>query len=137
MPRFKFLPAVFVLICACATASQTGEERSTEQAITRDEILASGAATAEEAIRQLRPEWPLNTGARGSVVVNRTGGMSRVSCTGLEPFIYEDTRRADRTLNQISVRQIMEIRFIRPYAPKPDGFDMCRNIPAIQVILMR
>jgi len=139
MRHFKIISAVFVLVGACATASQTGDERSSGQTLTRDEILASGAATADEAIRQLRPGWPRPTGgggAIGSIVVEKTAGRNQITCTGNGPIIYEGTRQSTLDLRQFSADRILEIRFIRPYERRPDGSGACENIPALQVILI-
>lgn len=100
MPRKGLILIVAAAMAACATA---GEARGSSAVLTRDEIRASTAMTAYEAIVQLRPAFLRARGAR-----------SIRDPSPNAPVVYvNDMRHGDLdVLRSIRVEEIDEIRFI-------------------------
>lgn len=127
-PRFL---AACVLLTACATAAQAGSGRADSDVISRAEILAASGATAEDVIRQLRPDWltpavQQTRVSRGQIEVCKVSG----------PLVYVGRRRSRQRLSEIAAERVAEIRYMRPGALRPDGDSSCQNLAAIQLTLV-
>jgi hypothetical protein len=101
MPRKALFLIAAAAIAACATAG--GEARGSSAVLTRDEIRASTAMTAYEAIVQLRPAFLRARGAR-----------SIRDPSPNAPIVYLNDMRHGGidVLRSIRVEEIDEIRFI-------------------------
>lgn len=101
MARSLLIPLCLAALAACAgSASQS---RGSSDILTREEISASGATTAYEAVVQLRPAFLRARGAR-----------SMRDPTPLTPVVYVNDMRHGGidVLMSIRVEEIDEIRYI-------------------------
>ncbi len=115
---------------ACAAAGTPSAAGDTRDFLSGDQLRATGAATVEEAVRELRPAWLM--AGREDVSVNPRGARRIEVCSG-NRLVYIDGKRARQTLQQISVLRVAEVRFIRPGGMRPDGDRSCRTLAAINV----
>ena len=96
--------ALAVGLGGCSAATAGGSDGSRDL-ITREEIERTGAQTAYEVVRQLRPEFLI---VRGSMGLNSTRPRER----GAEPVVYVDGVRFGNldSLHSIRMGDLLEIR---------------------------
>ncbi len=119
-----------LFLVACAAAGNPSAADDTRDFLSGDQLRATGAATVEEAVRELRPAWL--TAGRENVSVNPRGSRRIEVCTG-NRLVYIDGKRARQTLQQISVLRVAGVRFIRPGGFRPDRDRSCPSHAAINV----
>jgi hypothetical protein len=96
--------AAFVLV-ACASSTGTKSPRRSTNLITAEEVAASTAKDAYEAIQLLRPEWLI---PRGIASPNNPRST-------LPAAYINNSRLGDiENLSSVSVLSIAEIRFLSP-----------------------
>ena len=119
------LALMTLLVAGCASGGGGGDPYAP---ITAQELLASGAGDLEAAVRSLRPRWL--TAGRESV---STSARGIEVCRG-SLIVYQDGRRARRTLRELSVVGVVSVEFIRPGRTRPDGDRTCLTLAAVNVI---
>jgi hypothetical protein len=128
-PLFVTCGLLFLAACAVGGASSGGD---TGDVLTGNQLRATGERSVETAIRELRPQW--FTVGRESTDTDRRGAI--VVCRGTL-MIYVDGEPSRRGLTQVTLSRVLEVRFIRPGRPRPDGNQSCRSQAAIDVITGR
>ena len=118
------------LVTACASAGNQRPGGDPSELLSGQQLRASSATSLEDAIQELRPRWLTN---RDNVRPTRDGGIE--VCKGILVFI--DGRRARRTLVQIPMSGIAEVRYTRPRRVRPDGSEVCPSLAAVNVITTR
>ena len=119
-----------LFLVACASAGNPSSDDGTRDFLSGDQLRATGAATVEEAVRELRPAWL--TAGRENVSVNPRGARRIEVCTG-DRLVYIDGERARQTLQQISVLRVAGVHFIRPGGFRPDRDRSCPSRAAMNV----
>jgi hypothetical protein len=103
MRYFIYLLLIAVFIIACAPTKEMGSTRGSRYIITAEEIAATSANNAYEAIQRLRPDL-LNRDIRRSVDMFSTAGV----------VVYVQGARYGNkeSLKTISALEIAEIRYL-------------------------
>lgn len=95
-----------LMASACGSSGQNAQSDYNASLISEDEIVASGAQTAYDAIKKLRSNFLVS---RGATTLNNTSTD--------EPTVYVDDQRFGlvQTLKQIPANQVAEIRLFRAW----------------------
>lgn len=102
MSRAMICFTVAAVLSGCGSAG-TAPRRGSSDVLTRDEIVASSAATAYDAVRQLRPNFM------------RSRGQSSIQSPGAAmPVVYVDNiaRGGLDALRDIRAGDVAEIRYV-------------------------
>jgi hypothetical protein len=93
-----------VLFLACASSKETTTERRSNYLITAEEIAASSARNAFDAVQLLRPNWLRMRGAAGSTLRGET----------IAPVVYSDNVRLGgmENLSGIAAADIATIEYL-------------------------
>ncbi len=130
----KCASAIAVLLLACGASSRQ-EPAATQDVVTRQEIAASGATSAYEVLRILRPTWLEATDERLPFTVSQQP----------EPFydagcawtVYIGERGFEQNvLRRTPASRVREIWLVPARARRPDGSRCDRDSPAIHVIMI-
>lgn len=121
------LTLILMLGCASSGGSRSGS--SSADYVTGSELRATGQATLENAMRDLRPRW-FNLG-RESVRFTRSGDIT--ACRG-NLFVYMDGVRRNEPLSQMPLVDVVGVQFLRTAGMRPDGNRNCPEVPAVNVL---
>ncbi len=130
------IPLVLLTAVGACSAPRGPDSAMSETILTATEIRESGAQSAHDAIRRLRPAWLQNVDRERLIPLVRAGdpSPSLPSRCAFQAFI--DARGiAMEELRRIEVGQIAEIREIRPGQTRPDGSTCSHRNSAIHVRL--
>lgn len=106
MVKFSGLVVAMALTGACVKSGQNSQLEYNSSLITEQEIVASGAQTAYDAIKKLRSNF---LASRGRTTLNNTSSD--------DPTVYVDDQIFGplNTLQQIPANQVFEIRLYRAW----------------------
>ena len=130
----RLAPGIAVLVLACAGSSRQ-EPAPAQNAVTREEITESGAASAYDAIQSLRPTW-LQAAKKERLPFVIPGQPAPQFDRRCAWTVYIGERGFTQdALHNTAASQIREIRLIPARAPRPDGSRCDHDSAAIHVLL--
>lgn len=125
-------------IASTAAACATGQSGSSAP-VSREEMLATEATYAYDALRELRPLWLQRTVDAPEMGIARRPGSppptpSAYACLNMAYVGAEGVRSDD--LRRLLTLNVLEVRLIPARARRPDGSRCSHDRPAIHVILV-
>jgi hypothetical protein len=104
--RSLFVPILLAIVfVGCASTTGTKSARRSMNVITAEEIAATSARSAYEAVQLLRPQW-----------LSVRGVSTPYNLSAVEPIVYLDNVRYGplQSLETIHILDVKEIQFLKP-----------------------